>query len=342
MNPEKFLLLYSNCLPVKGISRSVVVDTQRSQMFFIDNMLFDLLSEARQKKWGLLLDEYDEESQKVIGDMLDFLEKNDLCFWASDPELFPEIDLEWDAPALITNAIIDWNSRSTHDYPTIFKSLAGLGCRDIQLRFYEEVETDRLLSILYLLEDSYIKSVEFIVRYKDEYTKEFLNALVDEHTKIKTITVHSSPRDDAYRISRSVGVSGMGTIMLVRQEINSSSHCGLVSSDYFTFSTVQTFAEFKSFNSCLNRKVGIDVEGNIKNCPSMDRIFGNINTDRIEDAIDEKFKSLWHINKDQIAVCKVCEFRYVCSDCRAFTKDPRNLFDKPLKCRYDPYKMEWS
>lgn len=54
------------------------------------------------------------------------------------------------------------------------------------------------------------------------------------------------------------------------------------------------------------------------------------------------FKKYWYIHKDQIEVCKDCEFRYICTDCRAYLEDPDNLYSKPLKCGYDPYTCEWE
>ncbi len=32
----------------------------------------------------------------------------------------------------------------------------------------------------------------------------------------------------------------------------------------------------------------------------------------------EEFQFLWKVSKDQISICNVCEFRYICTDCRAF------------------------
>lgn len=34
------------------------------------------------------------------------------------------------------------------------------------------------------------------------------------------------------------------------------------------------------------------------------------------------FKDLWAINKDKILVCQDCEFRYICTDCRAYLEMP--------------------
>ena len=54
------------------------------------------------------------------------------------------------------------------------------------------------------------------------------------------------------------------------------------------------------------------------------------------------FIKRWRINKDQIEVCKNCEFRYICMDCRVYLEQPSNIYSKPLKCGYDPYSATWQ
>ena len=90
-------------------------------------------------------------------------------------------------------------------------------------------------------------------------------------------------------------------------------------------------------------KVSVDQNGNIKNCPSMKETFGNIKDTTLSEAIEKPgFKKYWDINKDKIHVCKDCEFRYICTDCRAYVEDPEDILSKPLKCGYNPYTGEWS
>ena len=71
--------------------------------------------------------------------------------------------------------------------------------------------------------------------------------------------------------------------------------------------------------------------------------FGNIKNTTLSEAIHKKdFKKLWNITKDQIEECKDCEYRYVCTDCRVFIKDNANIYSKPSKCNYNPYKSVWE
>ncbi len=41
------------------------------------------------------------------------------------------------------------------------------------------------------------------------------------------------------------------------------------------------------------------------------------------------------IIKDDIDECKHCELRYICSDCRVFTKNNRKNNAKPIHCSYE-------
>jgi len=75
----------------------------------------------------------------------------------------------------------------------------------------------------------------------------------------------------------------------------------------------------------------------------MSETYGNIADTSIFTALNNaNFKKYWNISKSKISVCKDCEFRYVCTDCRAYLENPNNNFSKPLKCGYDPYTNEWS
>jgi SPASM domain peptide maturase of grasp-with-spasm system len=128
----------------------------------------------------------------------------------------------------------------------------------------------------------------------------------------------------------------------LKQELTDSKSCGNIHHNYFNI-TYESFSESQHHNTCLNRKISIDVHGNIKNCPSMPQSFGNIKDTTLEQALEHPdFKKYWNITKDQIEVCKDCEFRHICTDCRAYTEDPENMLSKPLKCGYNPYTNVWE
>lgn len=74
-----------------------------------------------------------------------------------------------------------------------------------------------------------------------------------------------------------------------------------------------------------------------KNCPSTKAVFGNISD--LNSIVSRKdFRSIGEIGKASI---EVCEFRDICSDCRAYTVGNERL-GKPQKCNYDPYENVWN
>lgn len=71
--------------------------------------------------------------------------------------------------------------------------------------------------------------------------------------------------------------------------------------------------------------------------------FGNIKDTTLKEVLKNQYlKKYWNIKKDNITVCKDCEFRHICTDCRAYLENPDDEYSKPLKCGYDPYTNEWS
>ena len=75
----------------------------------------------------------------------------------------------------------------------------------------------------------------------------------------------------------------------------------------------------------------------------MKESFGNIKATTLVEALNkEGFKKYWNITKDKIKICQDCQFRYVCTDCRAYIEDPSDKYSKPLKCGYDPNTGKWE
>jgi SPASM domain peptide maturase of grasp-with-spasm system len=93
----------------------------------------------------------------------------------------------------------------------------------------------------------------------------------------------------------------------------------------------------------LNRKISIDEDGHLRNCPAMGRSFGHHQAVALaEVAGSSAFQRAWKLRKDDIQICRDCPYRYACTDCRAFLEDPEAEDSKPLKCGYDPYTDTWA
>lgn len=332
-------ILFADCIPVKGFNRSTICDTKNNNYYFIPNGLYDILETFNGKTIENVKSNFENQYDEIIDEYFDFLIDNKLIFFNSNPGLFPKISTKWDSSSLITNIIIDYDE-NYHNFDTLLPQFETLKCSYIQLRFYKKISIDYIKKIVEALkkEKSRIVSIDFIFPFFEDFNLEELNTLIVENSRIHSIIIFNSPNDISYEPLR----QKMGYVMLVSRNIVNEKHCGIINEEYF-YSNIKLFSESQHHNTCLNRKISIDKDGNIKNCPSMPEAFGNINNTTLEEALNHpNFKKHWNITKDQIAVCKDCEFKHVCTDCRAYIEEPDNQYSKPLKCGYNPYTNVWK
>jgi len=332
-------MLYSNCILTKGIGRSLIADLQKNKYLFVPNDLYKLFSGG-----FLYLDQIslkiDTKNLAIFHDYVSLLLENELIFEVDESEvsLFPALPIDWDYPSIISNLIVDIGPMF-NNIDLIRDMIESLNCLNIQFRFFREVELSELLSINDRFIKSNVQCIEFFFPFNQCISIETLRALPDKYTRIRKIMVYNSGHSEVVRNYE----QGLGSVVLFNQNIESKS-CGIISPSYFS-TNIETYTEGLNFNTCLNRKLSIDAEGNIKNCPSMAKSYGNISDPNldIEAIVDsEEFQKVWHISKDKIHVCKDCEFRHVCTDCRAYVEDPSDILSKPLKCGYNPYTCEWE
>lgn len=336
MAPERVFRLYASCLPVRGARRSTVCDLQRGEYHLIPNGLHEILTKHRRSTLAEVRGAYGNLHDATIDEYFRFLQERDLGFWCDDPDEFPELELEWDRPTPITNAIVDVDDGSAHDYTSIFQQLDELGCSALQLRFFTPRGPEELSAVIEHLATSRLRSLELLVAHHEGLTDEALDELTARHRRVTSVFVHSAPAPRTL-----LTASGLD-VYLRTERVDSHTHCGQTHPAYFAV-TLGTFTEAQRHNSCLNRKISVDATGEIRNCPSMARGFGNARDIPLRAALaQEGFRELWEINKDQVDTCRDCEFRYVCVDCRAFLSDPDDRYSKPSKCTYDPHTARWG
>ena len=339
---NSFLCLFANCIIVQGRQRSTICDLQRNRFHLIPNSLSSLFSKTNYINLSNLEVEYDSSNIKTLNEYIEFLLSEELAFYANtidECNRFPKLDLEWEYPALITNMIIDIDNESNFDLEIIIKSCEIVNCRHLQLRYFKNVKISELSNLISFVNESNIICVELLIQSHKELNNKSIISFLKKNKKIKTIILCNCRKDI---ILFNQGGYGIGTILCTKQKLNNELHCGNFHFNYFTIN-IETFCEAQKYNTCLNRKISIDKNGNIKNCPSMINNFGQFSESNLKSAISNpEFTKYWYINKDSISKCKECEFRYICSDCRVYLDDPENIYSAPLKCGYNPSTMLWD
>lgn len=335
---HNYFMLYADCFLTKGYTRTMLYDVTKKRAFFIDNAYYDVIKDLEKRTLKEVTESIRKEDRKEFYDFINQMVENNFGVIIDQPEYFPRIPQEWDSPHEITNAIIDIRD-SAHNYSDIFEQLDSLLCPFIQLRSYVELKPKEITEILKSYDRLYeFTHIEIILKFsKNLMVDEFLDLL--KRFKMISLVFHSvgdkSLVDDLNDIS--------SRMSFIKQAFNSCDNCGIINKSTMRFPEMREYMENTLYNNCLNRKISIDEDGEIKNCPSMKNSFGKVNERTLKSVLHNKdFTEVWKINKEQIQVCRDCEYRHVCSDCRAYVSDSSNIYSKPLKCGYDPYSGVWE
>ena len=338
MEPNKYYRLFAPCIPVRGFRRSVIADLNRHQLFYIPNKLYQILTREKNRTWSDLMEKYGDDNLEALTSYFDFLLQNELVFPFKKEELvhFPSLYLQWDFPSDCSNAILDIGHPSNYDVAKAITQLDEISCFHTQIRLLREIDLPYLERLLELTNNTSIRSVQLMMNYCQAIDEQ-LYTIFEKYWKLVKVEMFRAPESRSASLKRNIAL-----IVYYADKVLAPENCGVVSTEYFCIE-MKHFTESQHHNTCLNRKICIDANGNIKNCPSMTKSYGNIRDTTLEEAINKPgFKDLWYICKDQIDVCKDCEFRYMCTDCRCFIKDPGNIHSQPAKCTYNPYICLWE
>lgn len=338
---HQYVKLFSNCFITRGVARSIIVDGYRSGFNFVPNDLCDLVQEAELCTLEQLYNEYGSENHLAIDEYLDFLLEKEYIFFASaqEKDCFPALPIQWDYPGEIANAILDIEEEDRYNVNEVLNQLDVLQCQALQLRIFSPKPSDWIENLLQSSAALTFESINLFLAFDDSITDDFLKYLALAYQKIASIVVHGAP---STRQVRDESIEKLATLIYLDDSLRDETHCGVVIPEYFSANLLH-YTESLVANSCLNRKIAVDRFGNIKNCPSMVESYGHANEVTLKAALAaEGFKTKWGIKKEQIEVCKVCEFRHICTDCRAYLSEPANVYSKPAKCSYDPYLGVWN
>jgi len=337
INQNISVKLFSNCIPVKGYNRSLIIDLQRNEFALIPNSLYDILKKYDGKSINEIKKAFDNKFDEIIDEYYIFLFSKELVFTTEESELFPDLNLKWEYPSLITNSII-CDENSNHDYKNILKQLDELNCRAIQLRLFKLNGLSYLENILDNANELRIQDIEIMMPFNSSLELRDYRLIIEKHLRISSFFIFSSPKNKIEFVDDQKG----HPIIYSKNRITNHSFCGNIHPNNFV-QNIPFFTESQNYNTCLNRKVCIDANGHIKNCLSMDKHYGHIHELKLEDVVkSDVFQELWQIKKNEIYVCQDCEFRHMCMDCRAFIKDSDDIYSQPAKCYYNPYIAKWK
>lgn len=323
-------IFYPYCVPVKGYNRSIVCNLQTGTFDFISNMLYEQIVFGERND-SLPMDQEENNTEGINQLNLNgygYFEKDN----GIDPHHFKKVDLSHHTASHIDNICIIIDDISLHDPGQIKSIVNNLLTRAAQFIFLKEVTEDVVSDLLTNFLDSTLYSIELVLPHKENFDLDNFS----KFQRLSSIHFYEASEDSEIEQYEFKCISSKG-------KLDIHSKCGVRNKLSFGIN-YEFFTESLHFNNCLHKKMTIDAKGNIKNCPSSTAQFGNIYEENFEIKNvlkNRKFTQNWNVTKDMVKDCKVCEFRYMCMDCRVFTTDDENL-SKPINCNYDPYSSTWN
>jgi len=316
---------FADCIPVRGYLRSIIMDLTRQSFKLIPNDLCDTLSS-------------NHLSDVTIGDdYIEFLLENEFVYCCSyqEKELYPEICTIWDYPSLITNVVYEVGAEGVSE--EIISQLIDLGCKHFVFVWQENCSIYKLKECSDFFNDTSVMTIDIYLKYKEAIDIGELKSILKNNPRINYILLYEA---SCQKVISEDGVRG--NLVLYNKSI-SWSRTYINPQDFSV--NMPLYTESLHYNTFYNRKVCITVDGDIKNYFTSERSFGNVKKESIRDVISQaEFQKYWKVNKDKIAICRDCEFRYMCVDARIplRTNSGGYYFDENSKCPYNPYICLWE
>jgi hypothetical protein len=158
----ELLTKFRSIFITNGLSGSLLVDTHRKETFRISKELhsFILSCEGRSIEQAILNNQ--DMNEEIVKMVIDQLLKDEIL--TSVPynlyAHFQPISREWKDSSQISNSIIDFNEKL--DYTKFVKELDALGCKAIQVRFFNPEFKDKyLIELCEILNNTGIRSIGF-------------------------------------------------------------------------------------------------------------------------------------------------------------------------------------
>ena len=337
----KYFNLFSTIFITKGANRILVSDLQRNTSELYPMELYELIEELKTHPIENILSNYDHESQEIVEEYVDLLLEKEYGFITENgwDHNFSPLSYEYRDYSTISNIFIELgNVDILHK---LKNSIENLGIRHLVIFSTSKFSFDEFLKIDQLFTNTPLENIEIFSPHHHQLDHHSLEELSDKVSRIHSLVLYNAACS-SFKVNNTLRF----TVDFIKQDLKITS-CGIVDMKYFN-TNISKVLEAMNHNSCLHKKMGIDINGNIKNCPLMPEIYGNIYHQSLEEVLKKsEFKKYWDLTKEGIETCKDCEFRNICTDCRAYTEQThinRDGLDisKPLKCGYNPYSTEWE
>jgi SPASM domain peptide maturase of grasp-with-spasm system len=244
---------------------------------------------------------------------------------------------EFDYPSSITNAIIEIGN--TTDFNKLTDELQKNFCYNIQIVASNPGLPEAFFkNMVHIINRSIFKHCELVIAFED-YVKVKEHLTRTAFPELILTNVYNAPQNKINYSNKE-----HASILFSTEPFSYDAGSNIKNIDLFQINPV-LFAESLKFNTYYNRKLFIDKNGMIKNGPLSETVCGNVYTDPAWNKVikNKDFKKLWKVKKEAISICKICEFRHMCTDARIpLQHENSNGWYHITECNYNPYISKWK
>jgi SPASM domain peptide maturase of grasp-with-spasm system len=336
MKSKIWFKFFQNCQLILGINTSLIYDLERSTYYQIPSTFAKILYDLKNQDIETYIKEQKLDKNEIYNFINQFI-KEELGFLTKTPKQFPDLNLDWDSPHKISNAVIEISNKSKFSISSIINQLTNLKCQAVQFRIINKTSINELNALLGKLSKSTIRCVEIFFPFNEKIKDTELTELLTSFPHIRLVYIYNSTKN----YTRECSDSFLNKKIIYSENLKESLSKEKITNDTFIYN-IPSFCEANNYNLGLNRKICICANGDIKNYLSHNNIFGNVNSDKLFTVINrDSFKEKWFITNDKIEKCKDCQFRYACLSNSDIIKK-KNKFYKTLDCGYNPYENKWT
>jgi len=323
--PQVWFKLFASCFLVKGDAESLIYDTERGAFYPIPDEVAHLLEQTENKDVATVKATMPEAEKGLMDDFLQQFVEAELGFFTQTPECFPAIDLEWDYPAIISNAILEFDVDISYEVKHVIEELDELGCQAMQWRILYPMSATLLEDYIRCLEKKRVRQVEILLPFELTYQQPVLQSLVDTYARISRIVLYAAPSDSVD--------PGVSVGIYHRKKDIRKDPVEIIHTDRF-YANLEIFSEAQQHNVGLNRKVCIDRTGTIRNYLNHATTFGNVREQRIRPMVcTDAFRGKWFVSNGMIEGCKTCAYRYACVNNSDLNQEAGKWY-KTTPCNY--------
>ena len=154
--------LFSDCILVNGYSESLIYDLGRHISYPISPEYVNILNELAVMDIDTIKEKSSFSNYEIDFFINQFVNE-EIGFLTSEPLSFPAIDLNWQSPYIISNAILEIDKRMNYNAQNIINQLNQLFVEAVELRFNYKASIQEVKDYLLFFEHTSINCLELII-----------------------------------------------------------------------------------------------------------------------------------------------------------------------------------